>query len=73
MSYTVVLTYDPEYGGYLVMVPALPGCVTEGKAIEDALEMAKDAIGLWVQELEATGEPVPVEHRAPVVTTVQAA
>ena len=73
MSYTVVLTYDPDYDGYVVNVPALPGCVTEGKTIDEALDMAKDAIGLYVEELTARGEPVPTESRPPVVTTVQAA
>ena len=73
MSYTVILTHDPEYDGYTVTVPALPGCLTEGKSVDEALAMAKDAVSLYVQDLAAHGEPVPVEDRAPVVTTVEAA
>ena len=36
--YTVLLQPDPEEGGYTVTVPALPGCVTEGDTLEEALE-----------------------------------
>jgi len=42
--YTVILEKDSEEGGYTVSVPALPGCVTEGDTIEEALAMAKEAI-----------------------------
>jgi antitoxin HicB len=33
-----------EHGGYTVVVPALPGLVTEGNNLDHAREMAKDAI-----------------------------
>ncbi len=42
-TYTVL--FDPaEEGGYVVTVPALPGLVTQGDTLEEAREMAKDAI-----------------------------
>jgi predicted RNase H-like HicB family nuclease len=44
--YSVVLI--PEEDSYVVHVPALPGCVTQGRSVEDALAMARDAIGLWL-------------------------
>ncbi|MHB8618545.1 MAG: type II toxin-antitoxin system HicB family antitoxin [Chloroflexota bacterium] len=66
-----MLTYDPEWQGYVVTVPALPGCMTQGKTVQEALTMAKDAISLWVAVLEERGEPVPAEgDLPPVVTTV---
>lgn len=43
LSYRIVLRKEPE-GGYIVLVPVLPGCVTCGKTVEEAIEMAKDSI-----------------------------
>ena len=57
-NYRVLLTREPE-GGFTVNVPALPGCVTLGENIEHAMEMAKEAIQLYVETLQADGEPVP--------------
>ena len=45
-TYTVILV--PEGDRYVVHVPALPGCVTQGSSVEEALAMAEDAIGLWL-------------------------
>jgi antitoxin HicB len=60
--YSVVLIPDPEEGGYTVRVPALPGCITEGDTLEEALDNARDAIQLYIEDLEACGEPVPEER-----------
>ncbi len=43
-SYEVVLHPDLEDGGYWVECPALPGCVSQGETVEEALDMVKDAI-----------------------------
>ncbi|MCH8332734.1 type II toxin-antitoxin system HicB family antitoxin [Candidatus Sumerlaeota bacterium] len=51
-----------EEGGYTVTVPALPGCVTEGDTYEEALEMSRDAITLYLETLIEDGEPIPVEE-----------
>ncbi|MDL1966270.1 MAG: type II toxin-antitoxin system HicB family antitoxin, partial [Candidatus Desulfofervidus auxilii] len=45
-SYRILLRKEPE-GGYTVIVPSLPGCVTYGDTIEEAIEMAKEAIELY--------------------------
>ena len=58
LTYRVLLTREPE-GGFTVNVPALPGCVTFGENIEHALEMAREAIALYVETLQAEGDPVP--------------
>ena len=42
-------------GGYTVTVPTLPGCITEGDALAQALEHARDAIRLYLADLEAAG------------------
>ena len=61
-----ILTYtaffEPaEEGGYVVTVPTLPGCVTQGETFEEAKKMAKDAIRLYLAVLREDGEEIPVE------------
>jgi predicted RNase H-like HicB family nuclease len=51
-----------ENGGYTVTVPVLPGLVTEGKNLEEAREMGRDAIRCYIQALKKAKEPVPVER-----------
>lgn len=60
LSYTIILE-PAEEGGYNVSVPALPGCFTQGDTYDDAVEMAKDAIRMWVDALLEDGIPVPME------------
>jgi antitoxin HicB len=50
-----------EHGGYTVVVPALPGLVTEGKSLEHARQMAKDAIKCYLEGLKKANESIPVE------------
>jgi len=57
-TYRILLTSEPE-GGFTVNVPALPGCITFGENIEHSMAMAKEAIELYVETLQADGEPVP--------------
>ena len=66
--YTVLLIPDPEEGGYTVTVPALPGCITEG--LEEALENARDAILLYLEDMAADGEALPEEHTPPMLEVV---
>lgn len=48
-----------EDGKYFIRVPDLPGCVTEGKDLLDALDMAKDAIAMWLCDAEDNNENIP--------------
>ncbi|TFF35207.1 type II toxin-antitoxin system HicB family antitoxin [Mucilaginibacter psychrotolerans] len=57
-TYRILLTPEDE-GGFSVSVPALPGCFTQGETVDEAIAMAKEAIGLYIESLEADGEPVP--------------
>ena len=72
-QYTIILDPDPEQGGYMVTVPALPGYVTQGETIEEAIAMAKDAIHLYIETLIADGEPVPQEREHPQALIVKVA
>lgn len=46
-------------GGFTVTVPALPGCITYGEDVDEAISMAKEAIELYIEELQERGEDVP--------------
>jgi antitoxin HicB len=59
-EYTIVIERQPE-GEYLVTVPALPGCFTEGRTLEEARVMAADAVSAYLYSLRKHGEPIPVE------------
>jgi len=52
VRFQVVFTYDSQYDGYVVDVPELPGCMSEGKTLDEALGNIRDAIKgfLYVQE-----------------------
>ena len=72
-TYTIILEPDPEEGGYTVTVPVLPGCVTQGETIEEAIVMAKDAIRLFIETLMAEGQPVPLELEHPQAIIINVA
>jgi antitoxin HicB len=58
--YNIVLRPEPE-GGYTALVPALPGCVTYGRTLDEARTMAKDAISGYIASLRKHGDPVPTD------------
>jgi antitoxin HicB len=58
LTYKILLTKEPE-GSYTAIVPALPGCITYGENLEHAISMAREAIELYVEHLQAKGQPVP--------------
>jgi predicted RNase H-like HicB family nuclease len=72
-EYTIILEPDTEEGGYVVTVPALPGCVTEGDTYAEAIAMARDAIRGYIESLKLAGEPVPEETAEPRTAKVQVA
>ncbi len=57
-QYPIILI-PAEEGGYTVLVPDLPGCVTQGETVEEAFEMAKDAIAGWIEVALEYKEEVP--------------
>jgi antitoxin HicB len=57
-TYKILLHKEPD-GGYTVSVPALPGCITYGEDIDEAMVMAKDAVELYIEELQSRGEEIP--------------
>ena len=57
-TYKILLQKETE-GGFTVIVPALPGCITYGENIDEAKLMAKEAVELYIEELQARGETIP--------------
>lgn len=62
-TYTAVFEPASE-GGYVVTVPALPGCFTQGETFTEARAMATEAITGYLEALQKLGEDIPVEHGA---------
>ena len=60
LKYDVVFE-DQAEGGFTVTVPSLPGCISEGDTFELARENITDAIKLYLEDLKAEGENIPVE------------
>ena len=58
LTYKLLLHKEPE-GAYTVTVPALPGCITYGDNIDHAIEMAKEAIELYIADLKEKGGLIP--------------
>jgi predicted RNase H-like HicB family nuclease len=60
-QYTVL--FEPaEEGGFVATCPALPGLVTEGDTLEEAREMAQDAIRAYLESLHKDNLPVPADR-----------
>jgi len=51
-EFDVVLLED-ETGGYVAIVPALPGCHTQGDTLTEIMENVKEAIDLYIETLTA--------------------
>ena len=66
----IFIPFDDGDDGYTVEFPDLPGCVTEGNSMADALFMAEDAASGWVLTVLEDGEELPKAsdmrmHKAP--------
>lgn len=70
LKYTAVFE-SAEEGGYIVTVPALPGCVTQGETFEEAVEMVKDAIKGYIASLVKHHEPIPQEPEEEFIGVVE--
>ena len=58
--YNVIFRAEPE-GGYTVLVPALPGCVSYGRTLKEAKIMANDAIFGYMESLKKHNETIPTD------------
>jgi len=59
-TYIFPAIFEPsEDGGYCITFPDLPGCITEGDTLKEAMHMAKDALELYIYNLEDDKEEIP--------------
>ena len=65
--YNIMLRPEPE-GGFTAVVPALPGCVTHGRTLKEAREMARDAVAGYIASLRKHNEPVPTDDETLVAS-----
>jgi antitoxin HicB len=64
-KYNIVI--EPgEDGWFVVTVPALPGCITQGKTVEEAEANAKEAIGAYLESLIRHQKQVPDQARVSI-------
>jgi predicted RNase H-like HicB family nuclease len=60
MRYTVP-SEPEEDGGFVVSVPALPGCISQGDTREEALANIREAIAVYIEDCREAGDRVPKE------------
>ena len=65
--FNIVTRPQPE-GGFTALVPALLGCVTYRRTLDEAKKMAEDAIAGYVEGLNMHNEPVPVDNERSVTS-----
>ncbi len=59
MQYVYPAVFTPSDDGYSVSVPDLPGCHTQGDTLAEAIEMAEDAISMWLWHAEGEKWNIP--------------
>ena len=64
LTYAAILyPCEDKIGGYTIEVPDLPGCVSEGDNLAEAILMAQDAASGWVLDELEDGKPIPTASR----------
>lgn len=64
-EYEIVLQAEPE-GGFSVFVPELPSVATQGRTVEEAHAMAREAIQAYLEVMHEDGLPIPTIRRGRV-------
>ena len=69
LNFTVI--FEPaEEGGFVVYVPALPGCHTQGETLDEAYRMAQDAILGYIKTLRELKEEIPQEVGSSIIAKI---
>ena len=71
-NYTALIE-PAEAGGYVVYIPALPGCATQGDTFEEAEAMAKDAIEGYLATMQDFKEEIPTESEHMIISRIPVA
>ena len=60
MEYVYPAIFEPNSNGsYTIHYPDLPGCISEGKTLANAMFMAHDALAQWLEYLSDSGMVIP--------------
>ena len=69
LNYTVI--FEPaQEGGFIIHVPALPGCRSQGETLNEAYKMAEDAIYGYIKTLQDLKEEIPMEMGNTIVARI---
>jgi len=58
--FTIRQLLQEEGSGFLIEYPDLPGCMSDGESIEEAIENGKDAVRAWIEAAQLMNRPIPV-------------
>jgi antitoxin HicB len=75
LTYNVILTLEPDESAVNVQVPAMPGVLTWGATIDEAMTAAQEAISLHLESYVERGQPFPANRKPrgqSVAVTVEA-
>jgi len=61
LQYNAIFRPEPE-GGFTVIIPSLPGCITYGENITEAKKMAMEAITAYIESLKKHNEDIPNDN-----------
>ena len=67
-----VVIIEDETGGYVALVPALPGCHTQGDTLEELMNNAKEAIDLYLETLKKEEKKDLLQQRVVGIQKVKA-
>ena len=57
--FTIRHLLDEEGGGYFIEFPDLPGCMSDGETVDEAIENGQGAIQAWIEAAKEMNRPIP--------------
>ena len=69
MNYRVLIERD-ENGMFVIECPSLPGCISQGRTRDEAIENIRDAIKGYLESLKKHNEPIPPPIEEEIVEIV---
>jgi predicted RNase H-like HicB family nuclease len=60
--FSVDLLPKEDGGGYVITFPDLPGCMSDGETVDEAIANGREAFRAWMESLIEDGKPIPEPH-----------
>ena len=70
--FNISILPDKEGGGYLIEFPDLPGCISDGDTIDEAIANGKDALSCWIETAKQNGDEIPQPYSSTEVSSKSA-